>query len=267
MKKKQSIAEILGVGQVGDGNFSVPHPASFPPKIINVIQPMVDKLVDEDLVGVKLLDPFVGIGGVEAMGLPWEYHGAEIEPEWAVQAENRGINVHRGDARNLPWPDEHFAAVCTSPAYGNRMADSYAPDMSDNKHSKRRSYRIYLGRPLTEGNGGALHWGSEYRDLHAAVWEEAIRVLKPRGIFILNCKDHVRKKEIQQVTAWHVQVLIELGLEAVEAKPVWLKGDQNTNSMRKRGIQVVDYEWVVALRKPMVPKPVSGFDAEQWLAK
>ncbi len=267
MKKRKTIIETLGAGKTGTDNPIIPHPASFPPQIINSIRPRLHRLVDTDEVGVRLLDPFVGIGGVEALGLPWEYHGVEIEQEWGVQAEARGISVHHGDARDLPWSDEYFGVICTSPAYGNRMADAYAPDLSNPKHRKRTSYRIFLGRPLTEGNGGAIHWGEAYRELHVAIWRESVRVLKPGGVFILNCKDHSRKKEIRPVTAWHVGVLVNLGLEPLEASPIWLRGNQNTATMRKRGIQVVDNEWVIALRKPTVPKPISEFDAEAWLAR
>jgi hypothetical protein len=83
-------------------------------------------------------------------------------------------------------------------AYGNRMADHHIA----HDGSPRHTYRHVLGQPLTPGNSGALQWGDgiagrsgageEYRALHVAVWTEARRVLKPRGIFVLNVKDHIR---------------------------------------------------------------------------
>ena len=222
------------------------HPAPFPPRIIEVIDALLREYCPE---GGTLLDPFVGIGGISKVQGPWSIYGVEIEPEWAIQAEEAGVDVHVGDSKSLPWEDGSFDVIATSPAYGNRMADAYAPHMLDTKHRKRRSYRIYLGRPLSPNNGGAWHWGDCYRILHSWVWEECVRVLREGGIFILNCKNHMRKKELQLVTEWHLETLQNLGLKLLTVKEVPLKGDQNTNSMRSRGVRVVDYETVAVLRK------------------
>lgn len=232
---------------------AVPHPAPFHGQILSAIRRLLNQHGDRRLAGGRLLDPFVGVGTIAGVGRPWTLFGTEIEPEWSRQAQDRGVDVHTGDARRLPWPDGYFGAIVTSPALGNRLADSYAPDRSDPKHGMRRSYRIYLGRELTLGSGAAQHWGDEYRAIHAAVWRESVRVLEDGGVLILNCKDHMRKGLPQPVTEWHVRTLAGLGLEPLVAEAVRQTGDQNTNSMRKRGVQVIDHECVVALRKPLNP--------------
>jgi hypothetical protein len=226
------------------------HPASFPKLILDIVDLVLFEYDSVfEIVPRRLLDPFVGIGGLGKLDWEGEVYGAEIEPEWALQARETGIITHVGDSRHLPWPDGHFGVICTSPTYGNRLADSYAPDLSDPKHRKRRSYRIYLQRELSQGNTGALHWGEEYRALHAQVWKESVRLLAEGGLFILNVKDHFRKKELQEVTDWHVAQLKRLGLVELERERIHLKGDQNTATMRKKGIEVVDFEWLVILRK------------------
>lgn len=244
-----------------------PHPAPFPAKLIDRIRPLLHRHGDPALADARLLDPFAGVGAVTELGATWDYHGCEIEPEWARQAERKGMSVHVGTAEKMPWPDEYFSAIVTSPAYGNRLADSYAPDLSDPKHGKRRSYRIFLGRELTAGSGASEHWGEQYRHIHQAVWRKCTRVLAPGGMFILNCKDHVRDGHVMRVTEWHVRTLIGLGLVPVEAVSVKLRGDQNTNSMRSRGVQVVDHEWLVVMRRPgHVDECLSPDDAEAWIS-
>ena len=227
------------------------HPASFPKKILDVVDQILAQLAFALIwVPARILDPFVGIGGIGGLNWDGEIYGVEIEPEWAEQARARGIITHTGDARRLPWPDGFFGAICTSPTYGNRLADSYAPDLSDPKHGKRRSYRIYLGRPLTSGNSGAMHVGDDYRNLHRSVWADCVRVLAPGGLFLLNIKDHSRNGELQGVPDWHVKTLEGLGLVLLERKEVPLRGDQNTATMRKLGVAVVDYELVIVFQKP-----------------
>ena len=115
--------------------------------------------------------------------------------------------------------DATFDAICTSPTYGNRMADHH----NARDASPRHTYRHVLGRPLTRGNSGALQWGDgiageEYRALHVAVWTECRRVLKPGGIFVLNVKDHIRGGVLQEVTKWHSVALLMLGFVCTAAR-------------------------------------------------
>ena len=159
----------------------------------------------------RILDPFGGVGGIYALApfLPGcQIEAVEIEPEWAGQDHR----ITQASALALPWPDETFDAVCTSPCYGNRMADHHeARDAS-----RRNTYRHALGRPLHPDNAGALQWGDAYRAFHLRAWAEARRVLSPGGRFVLNVKDHYRAGVLQPVTDWHVQALTGTGFHLVK---------------------------------------------------
>jgi len=116
-------------------------------------------------------------------------------------------NTIQADALNLPFKDDSFDCIATSPTYGNRFADSH--EAKDG--SERRSYTHDLGRKLHQNNSGSLHWGDAYRDFHERAWAESLRVLKPGGIFILNISDHIRGGELMPVSEWHIKALKSLG--------------------------------------------------------
>ena len=231
------------------------HPATFSKPILGVINDVLCRHGADIDVPRRLIDPFVGVGGVAGVDWEGEKYGVEIEAEWAKQAAEKGITTHVGNSRKLPWPDEYFGIICTSPAYGNRLADGYAPDMTDPKNKHRCSYRIDLERPLTRGSGSALKWGDKYRALHAEVWRECVRVLHQNGLFILNVKDHYKKRkrdkesQLQEVAKWHLGTLLGMGMELVAEVKVPAKGDRNTAAMRAQGKSTVDFEWVFVLRK------------------
>jgi tRNA G10 N-methylase Trm11 len=212
-----------------------PHPAKFSPPILAAIETALAARVDGAAV---ILDPFAGVGGVHA--LPWETVGVEIEPEWAAQHPA----TRCGDSTKLTdlFPAGSFDAVVTSPAYGNRMADSYAGDA---KGTRRFTYRTSLGRPLAAGNGGGLQWGDAYRDLHLAVWEQCVRMLRPGGWVFVNVSNHIRGGVEQPVVEWHLQTLLGLGLLVDEVIAV------NTQRMKfgANSGRRVDSEKVLILRR------------------
>ena len=84
---------------------------------------------------------------------------------------------------------------------------------------RRCSYTHDMGHPLHPDNTGAMQWGDDYRD-HMAAWEEALRLLRPGGRFVLNIKDHVRGGEYVDVAAWHVRTLTALGCVVSAVRPV-----------------------------------------------
>lgn len=188
---------------------------------------------------LTVLDPFGGTGKIHQL----EAHdhitkAVEIEPEWATLHPN----TIEGDALALPFADAEFDAICTSPTYGNRLADHH--DAKDD--SVRRSYTHDLGRTLNPNNSGGMHWGDAYREFHDAAWAEAVRVLRPGGRFVLNIKDHIRAGRYQDVTAYHLDALVKLGLTIAAVRPV------ATRSLRSgtNGELRVDAELVIALDKP-----------------
>lgn len=205
------------------------HPAKFSDALLPVLDFF---LPDEGLV----LDPFAGVGGVHKLRTDTRMTvGVEIEPEWAMQHEGTQV----GDSTRLSemFPEGTFDAVCTSPTYGNRLADHH----NARDGSVRRSYTHDLGRTLHVNNSGAMHWGEAYRMLHAAVWAQCFHVIKPGGTFVLNISDHVRKGSPQGVHLWHVSKLGQLGFELQAMAPVEtrrLKYGENTE-------QRVSHEWVI----------------------
>lgn len=208
----------------------VAHPAKFTDSILDAVRPF--------LPGVgTVLDPFAGTGKVHLLATPTlRTVGVEIEPEWATMHPSTVV----GNALALPFGDNTFDAIVTSPTYGNRMADHH--EARDG--SKRMTYRHTLGRKLHEANSGAMQWGREYKEFHLATWREALRVLRPGGTFVLNCSDHVRKGEVQRVTMWHWQALWTFGLRTVAVRKVAtprMRYGQNGNTR-------VAHEWVIVMR-------------------
>jgi SAM-dependent methyltransferase/transposase len=173
----------------------VSHPARFSDNLLPIF---AAALVGYDFV----LDPFAGTGRIHE--LPNHTYGVELEPEWAALHPDTIV----GSALDLPFDDCEFDAICTSPTYGNRLADHH--QASDPE--RRRSYTHDLGRPLTPDNSGVMHWGDTYREFHEQAWAEAVRVLRHGGRFVLNIKDHIRDGVQQPVCAWHVATLTDLGL-------------------------------------------------------
>ncbi len=162
------------------------------------------------------LDPFAGEGkvhGLQRSGL--RTVGIELEPEWA--------NVHpqtiMGNALHLPFPDNTFNAIVTSPTYGNRMADSH----NAKDDSRRHTYTHRLGRKPHEDNSGVMQWGPAYRHFHLKAWIETWRVLKTRSKktrAFINISNHIRGGEEIDVTGWHVDALQVVGFKLLHVRTV-----------------------------------------------
>ena len=183
------------------------HPA----KYTDVLLPIMAKMLGSSKI---VLDQFAGTGKVfklyDLNPCIEKIVGIEIEPEW-VALDSR---LTLGDALSLPFEDESFDAIVTSPTYGNRMADTLLDKY------KRITYTSALGRKLNANNSGSLQWGERYRRFHIDAWKEARRVLKNKGIFVLNIKNHIRAGQEQLVTEWHVETLGLMQFEIVDWEKV-----------------------------------------------
>lgn len=189
---------------LGDG---VSHPARYSKELY----PLFVDLLGTFFAGApaSILDPFAGVGGIHRLqDNGYRTVGIELEQEWA----DLHPDTVRGSALELPFDDETFDAIVTSPTYGNRLADSH--NASDPE--LRRSYTHDLGRTLSPDNSGAMQWGQKYRDFHEQAWAEALRVLLTDGVFLLNIKDHIRAGARQHVSGWHVTTLCRMGLSLLE---------------------------------------------------
>ncbi|MGH9196557.1 MAG: hypothetical protein ACRD1T_12545 [Acidimicrobiia bacterium] len=219
MSPRSALREI-GAGHraskpdLGNG---VSHPARFSAEHIEIFAEVLEGYK-------KVLDPFAGTGRIHELE-EWGHltTGIEIEPEWAELHKRTEL----GDALDLRFKGESFDAICTSPAYGNRMADAHNAKDAET----RRSYTHDLGHPLHPNNSGRLQWGPKYREFHEQAWDEVARVLKFGGRFVLNIKDHIRKGKWQYVAGWHVTYLVGvLGLDLlfhVEVEAAGMKAGSN----------------------------------------
>ena len=122
------------------------HPAKF----TDSLMPIMERMIPD---GSIVLDPFAGTGKIHI--LPFKTVGIEIEKEWASLSKGTIC----ADSMNIPFSDGFFDAVCTSPTYGNRMADHF----ESKDGSKRATYRHALGRKLSGNNSGRMQWGKKYK--------------------------------------------------------------------------------------------------------
>lgn len=171
------------------------HPAKFS----DAMMPLLCEL----LIGKeRVLDPFGGTSKLKQVMTTARVFTGEIEWEWAKMGADTV-----SDALNLPYAAGSFDCVCTSPTYGNRMADHH--EAKDG--SRRNTYRHSLGRMLHPDNSGQLQWGDKYREFHLKAWREVKRVLESGGTFILNVSDHIRAGERMRVSDWHATTLNDMG--------------------------------------------------------
>ena len=207
------------------------HPAKY-------TDALIPSFVDMLRGSKRILDPFGGTGKI--FDLAWwmpnvEIQAVEIEPEWAALHPKTML----GDALALPWGADYFDAVCTSPTYGNRMADGLR--MADWNYI---TYAQKLGRKLNSNNSGSLQWGPKYKAFHVGAWIEAKRVLQVGGRFILNIKDHIRDGERQYVTDWHIETLQSLNFKLIDHKQIEVPSMRQGQNSEAR----VPYESVILFR-------------------
>jgi len=208
----------------------IKHPA----KYTDCLLPVFSEFLKLD--GAKtVLDPMAGTGKIHL--LPFDTYGVEIEKEWADLHEKTIC----ADATSLPFESNSFDAICTSPTYGNRMADCHnAKDAS-----KRNTYTHVLGKNLKDNNTGKMQWGEKYRNFHEKIWEDCYRVLKRDGCLILNFKNHIRKGIEVDVFSWHISCLISLGFKLREVRRIKVKGNRFGQNGKKR----IDYEFIALFNK------------------
>ena len=139
-------------------------------------------------------------------------------------------------------PGRVLDVVATSPVYGNRLSDAY----NAQDPSKRHSYTFDLGRKLHPDNIGATYfWQPDYKLFYEKAWTEVRRVLKPRGLFVLNISNCIHDGVEQPVTEWHTAEILSLGFDFEDSLSI------NTPRMRhgQNGEARVEGEWVLSFRR------------------
>jgi len=211
------------------------HPATYTDAFIPIF---ADFLKTSNIV----LDPFAGTGKlalIKRLGFIGQVWCNELEPEWATSKQYLVDRWNIGDARDLSWTTG-VDAICTSPTYANRMADSH--EAKD--ESRRITYTHYLGRKLSAGNSGAMQWGDKYRELHECVWKECWRLLPLNGKMIVNVSNHIRKGIEIDVVGWHESCLKKIGfvlVNHVKVETPRMKFGQNSEK-RIRNESVLVFE-------------------------
>lgn len=242
---------------------NVQHPAKFSPAILSEISRALHEHAGRR--APRVLDPFGGVGGIHELNVTT--FAIELEPEWAEASAQRGwtwcgdffdfengvseFNIGGEEGFVTAATGGDFDAIVTSPTYGNRMADKHTPSAADT--SRRLTYKHRLGRDLTDNNSGGMQWGPDYKLFHILAWKKCRDLLVDDGLLIINVKDHIRKGQIQRVSAWHRKVIEARGFELIEDIHVPVRGmGFGANQTLNEGLKV-DYEHVFVFRE--VKKP------------
>ena len=172
----------------------------------------------------KILDPFAGTGKIALIkdfGFCGEIYANEIEPEWIKPNKYNCDVITTEDAEFLQYTDGFFDAICTSPTYGNRMADHHIAKDG----SKRNTYTHCIGRQLSDGNTGKMQWGPEYMEKHERIYKHLASLVKNGGLFVCNVKNHIRKGKEIDVKSFHEESLKKSGFQKTKEIFVESKGN------------------------------------------
>ena len=220
----------------------VGHPAKYTDDFMSVF---ADLLSGKE----RVLDPFAGtgkIGVIKKFGFDGDVYANEIEPEWIKPNTYNCDFITVQDAEFLQYPAEYFDAICTSPTYGNRMADHHIAKDG----SKRNTYTHCIGRQLSCGNTGKMQWGFDYREKHKRIYNHLASLVRNGGVFICNVKNHIRKGKEVDVKAFHELAIIESGFVKVKEIFVETKGNGFGANSDKR----TSGEYILGFQKAEVNK-------------
>lgn len=82
--------------------------------------------------------------------------------------------------------------------------------------TKRNTYTHCLGRQLLDGNTGKMQWGVEYMEKHKRIYNHLYLLVKPKGLFICNIKNHIRNGKEIYVKEFHENALISCGFIKID---------------------------------------------------
>ena len=205
---------------------NVRHPAKYTDDFISIFADLLNGRQ-------RVLDPFAGtgkIGVIKKFGFDGKVYANEIEPEWIRPNKYKCDFITTVDAEFLQYPDGFFDAICTSPTYGNRMADHHIAKDG----SKRNTYTHCIGRPLSDGNTGKMQWGTEYMEKHERIYKHLYSLVKENGLFICNIKNHIRRGKEIDVKSFHERSIIESGFVKVKEIFIETKGNGFGANAEKR---------------------------------
>lgn len=220
---------------------TVAHPAKFSTNHIAAIQDQLDNHCYGLRPQARLLDPFAGTGGIHRL-TGYRTEGIELEREWADQHPLTQV----GNVLDLPYRRGTFSVIATSPCFANRMADHH--DAKD--ESERHTYKHTLGRDLSIDSAAILTWGPQYQIFHTLAIAEFTRVTKKSTEdhptwCLLNMSDHIRRWQVEPVTAWWIEAMTRQGWQWVGCVAVPTVRQRKGSNAAAR----VDTEWLLRFRR------------------
>lgn len=220
---------------------TITHPATYSTRFYPIFAEIASHF------GAKsVIDPMAGIGNIGQIkdhGWTGRIIANELEPEWTALHTKNGVDKSiTGDARNLSTVKSNSVDMgIMSPPYANRLADKR------NKGKLRiLTYTNSLGRKLSEGNAGGMHWGEAYRNLHREVYKELGRVVRPGGHAVINVKDFIKSGKAVPVVDFHIKAMEEAGFVLLENRKVPVPGLIQGGVNRPK----VPYENILVFKKP-----------------
>lgn len=205
---------------------NVRHPAKYTDDFMSIFADLLNGRQ-------RILDPFAGtgkIGAIKRFGFDGYVYANEIEPEWIKPNTYNCDFITTEDAEFLQYPTGYFDAICTSPTYGNRMADHHIAKDG----SKRNTYTHCIGRQLSNGNTGKMQWGLDYIEKHKRIYKHLSSLVKCGGLFVCNVKNHIRKGKEIDVKSFHERSIIESGFVKVKEIFIETKGNGFGANSEKR---------------------------------
>jgi len=176
-----------------DGRKIRPHPAKFSDVLLDHIIDMIPHDID------WITDPMAGVGKITQLSDDFLYHCNELEPEWGSQIEADIVTI--GDARDMEINPKSI--IVTSPPYGNRMADCF---VSKRPSSMKGRYAGDLGRRLSDGNTGSLHFGPQYVKVITDIYESLFSKMVSGQFFLLNISNFIRAKKEVNVVGFYLKL-------------------------------------------------------------
>jgi DNA modification methylase len=155
---------------------AVKHPAPYSRAILDAIQ----RLLPSDR-SLRLLDPFAGTGSIHELG--FASVGVEIRPAWAAM-HPRTVNA---DATRLPFADNSFDLVATSPVYPTGMTDAFTARDGSDRLTYMHRYGALIGErnpsnhPNDLGASNARRDARRYWALSEKAWKESLESCAPKG--------------------------------------------------------------------------------------
>lgn len=114
--------------------------------------------------------------------------------------------------------------------------------------TRRHTYRHSLGRELHPNNAGRMQFqpgGGAYVDLHVAFYAEATRVVRRRGLLLVDVKDFYRDHKLVRVSDWHAKTIKDAGFVLEALQDVEVRGTRHGHNHDSRS----QFERLIIARK------------------